>query len=85
MRSSKKKVLRGIVKSDKMDKTVVVEVESTGSHPRYGKTIKSMSKFYADNPDNRAKQGDDVEIMETRPLSKLKRWRVVKILQGTKG
>lgn len=74
----------GTVVSDKMDKTITVLVETTYRHPLYKKTIKKSTKFYADDPENKAKLGDVVEIMETRPLSKLKRWRLVKIVTKAK-
>lgn len=84
MDRARRKVLRGKVKSDKMNKTVVVDIQRLKTHPLYGKVIKRLTRVYADNPDNLAHAGDEVEIMETRPLSKLKRFRVVKVLQGTK-
>ncbi len=74
----------GVVVSDKMDKTVVVRVERLVRHPVYGKVIKRFSKFYAHDKDNECRVGDKVLIMETRPLSKLKRWRVVRILERAK-
>jgi len=74
----------GKVVSDKMDKTITVLVETTYRHPLYKKTVKKSRQFYADNPENKAKAGDVVEIMETRPLSKLKRWRLVKIIEKAK-
>ncbi len=77
----RRKVFIGTVVSDKMDKTVVVKVERAFRHPVYGKVVKSHKKFYAHDEDNRCKIGDVVKIMETRPLSKLKRWRVVEILE----
>lgn len=67
--------------SDKMDKTVVVRVESLGRHPMYGKTMRHVRKFKAHNEGNAARAGDKVLIAETRPLSKEKRWRVVQILE----
>ena len=76
-----KRILQGIVVSDKNDKTIVVRVERTLQHPLYGKTIKRRSKLYADDPENRAGVGDRVRIMETRPLSKLKRWRLLEVLE----
>ena len=89
MRVVKKKMIRGKVVSDKMEKTVVVEVERLTRHPFYGKVIRKSTRFFADNPQNQAKTGDEVEIIETRPLSKLKRWRLLKILSqdllGRKG
>ena len=77
----KRKVFIGEVVSDKMDKTVVVRVERTYRHPIYGKVVKSHKKYYAHDENNECKIGDIVKIMETRPLSKLKRWRVVEILE----
>ncbi len=71
----------GIVVSDKMDKTRVVVVETLVQHPRYKKYIKRRKKFYAHDENNESRVGDLVQIMETRPLSKLKRWRIVKILR----
>jgi small subunit ribosomal protein S17 len=67
----------GIVVSSKMNKTVVVKVISKRAHPKYKKLISTSKKFYADSPDNKFKEGDQVTIYETRPLSKLKRWTVV--------
>lgn len=72
-----RKVKRGTVLSNKMDKTVVVQVQTTMRHPQYGKVITRNSKFYAHSENDSLKVGDVVEIVETRPLSKLKRWRVV--------
>jgi small subunit ribosomal protein S17 len=78
---NKRKVRTGIVKSAKMDKTIVVAVERTLQHSTYGKTVNKTTKLYAHDPENQAGQGDQVEVMETRPLSKTKRWRLMKILQ----
>lgn len=72
-----RKVKKGIVVSNKMQKTVVVRVDRTFRHPIYGKTITRGKKFYAHNESTPLQVGDEVKIMETRPLSKLKRWRVV--------
>ncbi len=80
----KRKVFIGTVVSDKMDKTVVVVVERLVRHPLYKKVIRKRSKFYAHDERNECRIGDIVEIMETRPLSKLKRWRVVRIIQRAK-
>jgi small subunit ribosomal protein S17 len=71
----------GTVVSDKMEKTVVVAVESLVSHPLYGRRIKQTKKLKAHDENNDAKTGDKVRVMETRPLSKDKRWRVVEILE----
>ncbi|MGI8966688.1 MAG: 30S ribosomal protein S17 [Limisphaerales bacterium] len=70
----------GRVLSNKMAKTVVVSVERRYAHPRYKKVVKSFSKFYAHDEKNEAKVGDVVLIHETRPLSKLKRWRLTQVL-----
>jgi len=75
---------RGYVVSDKMNKTVVVEVEDRVMHPLYGKVIRRTSKVKAHDEANAAGVGDLVTIMETRPLSATKRWRVVEILEKAK-
>lgn len=72
-----RKVKKGIVVSNKMQKTVVVKVERTMRHPIYGKVVTRAKKYYAHNESAPLQIGDEVQIMETRPLSKLKRWRVV--------
>jgi len=77
---TQRKTRVGVVVSDKMDKTVVVRVETLRRHPRYGKTLRRARKFKAHNEGNAARQGDTVLIMETRPLSREKRWRVVRVL-----
>ncbi|MCI0437330.1 MAG: 30S ribosomal protein S17 [Gemmatimonadetes bacterium] len=74
----------GIVVSDKAAKTVVVTVERRVSHPLYGKQVVRTRKYYAHDEDHRAHTGDRVRIMETRPLSKLKRWRVVEVVEQAK-
>lgn len=71
----------GQVVSNKMDKTAVVETVSRVPHPKFGKIVKHTKKFYVHDEENKAQVGDVVEIMETRPLSKLKRWRLVSILK----
>jgi len=76
-----RKVRKGVVVSDKMDKTVVVKVQNLKLHPRYQKFIKRSKSFKAHDENNDCKMGDVVEIVETRPLSKDKNWRVVKILE----
>jgi small subunit ribosomal protein S17 len=68
---------KGVVVSNKMEKTVVVELERTFPHPRYGKIITRTKKIYAHNDKRPLEIGEAVEVVETRPLSKLKRWRVV--------
>ena len=76
-----RKTLIGEVVSDKMDKTVVVRTVSRVPHPRFGKIVKQSAKFHAHDEKNEAKTGDKVRIMETRPLSKTKRWRLVEVLK----
>lgn len=71
----------GIVSSNKMDKTLVVRVERRKKHPRYGKYIRRTTVYKAHDEGNRANVGDKVEIMETKPLSKTKRWRLVRIVE----
>jgi len=75
-----RKVLTGKVVSDKMDKTVVVAVETLVRHPLYQRTIRRTKKFKAHDEENSCHTGDKVRMMETRPLSKEKRWRVIEIL-----
>lgn len=74
----------GVVTSDKMDKSVVVAVERKVKHPKYGKFVKKTSKFFAHDEKNECGIGDTVRIMETRPLSKLKNWRLVEIVEKAK-
>ena len=76
-----RKVMIGTVVSDKMDKTVVVAVETSERHEIYGKTVKRTYKLKAHDEENICKAGDKVEVMETRPLSKDKRWRVVRVVE----
>ncbi|MCI1283887.1 MAG: 30S ribosomal protein S17 [Lacticaseibacillus songhuajiangensis] len=76
-----RKVYQGRVVSAKMDKTIVVEVSTTKTHPTYGKRVKYSKKYYAHDEDNAAKIGDTVQIMETRPLSKQKRFRLISIVE----
>jgi small subunit ribosomal protein S17 len=76
-----KRRVRGVVKSGKMDKTVSVYVERLMKHPRYGKYVRRRSTYKAHDPHNEAKTGDIVEIEETRPLSKTKAWRLVRIVR----
>ncbi|MBF7083500.1 30S ribosomal protein S17 [Desulfallas sp. Bu1-1] len=78
-----RKTQTGTVVSDKMDKTVVVAVETLVRHPLYGRTIRRTKKYKAHDEENACNIGDRVKIMETRPLSKDKRWRVVEILRKT--
>ena len=76
-----RKVRIGLVVSDKMQKTVVVQIDRRVPHPIYGKMVTRSKKFKAHDEENSAKQGDTVRIVETRPLSKDKRWRVVEIVE----
>src|SRR4051812_8394788 len=71
----------GEVISNNMNKTIVVRSVTRVPHPRFGKIVKQMKKFYAHDEENKARMGDTVRIMETRPLSKLKRWRLVEVVQ----
>ena len=81
---SARKVRVGTVVSAKQQKTVVVAVERRVSHPLYGKQVARTRKLYAHDEENTAKEGDIVRIMETRPLSKLKRWRMVDVVTQAK-
>lgn len=81
MERGTRKTRVGRVVSDKMDKTVVVEVETVKRHPLLGKTIRRTKRFKAHDENNEYRVGDKVLIMETRPLSKEKRWRVVELLE----
>jgi small subunit ribosomal protein S17 len=81
---ARRKVREGLVVSDKMDKTVVVSVEDRVKHPLYGKVIRRSEKLKAHDEQNQCGVGDRVLIMETRPLSATKRWRVVEILERAK-
>lgn len=81
--SRKEKI--GLVVSDKMDKTVVVSVERRVAHPLYKKIIKKRKRFYAHDEKNESRTGDLVRIAETRPLSKLKKWKVLEIIEKVKG
>ena len=74
----------GIVVSNKMDKTVVVAIEDNVKHPLYGKIVKRTLKLHAQDDNNTCGEGDKVKLMETRPLSKTKRWRVVEIIERAK-
>lgn len=74
----------GKVVSDKMDKTIVVAIEDHIKHPTYGKIISRTTKIYAHDEENTCGIGDTVELMETRPLSKTKRWRLVRVIEKAK-
>lgn len=74
----------GIVTSEKMDKSITVVVERRVKHPKYGKFVKTSSKFMAHDENGEAHEGDTVRIMETRPMSKMKRWRLVEVIERAK-
>lgn len=81
---NKRKKMTGVVVSDKMDKTISVAVERRQQHPLYKKTVKKTNTFKAHDENNECSEGDKVQIMETRPLSKTKRWRVIDIIEKAK-
>ncbi|RME70823.1 MAG: 30S ribosomal protein S17 [Chloroflexi bacterium] len=83
MAKEQRKILVGRVTSDKMDKTIVVRVERMKRHPLYGKVVRYHKKYKAHDEENRAKEGDLVKIIESRPLSKEKRWALVEILESS--
>ena len=76
-----RKTRTGEVVSSRMNKTIIVRTVTRVPHPKFGKIVKQMKKFYAHDEQNQAKPGDTVRIMETRPMSKLKRWRLVEVVQ----
>lgn len=78
---NKRKVYQGRVVSDKMDKTITVQVDTRKTHPKYGKRVKYSKKYKAHDELNQAKEGDIVRIMETRPLSATKRFRLIEIVE----
>ncbi|MFI5034684.1 MAG: 30S ribosomal protein S17 [Acidimicrobiales bacterium] len=80
-RANPRKVREGIVVSNKMDATLVVAVNDRVRHPRYGKTVQRTKKLYVHDEKNEAQVGDRVRVQETRPLSKLKRWRLTEIVE----
>jgi len=81
---TRRKIRQGKVVSDKMDKTVVVAVENLVRHPLYGRTLRRTNRFKAHDETNDCHVGDTVEIMETRPLSREKRWRVNRVVERAK-
>ena len=84
MERNLRKERTGVVVSAKMDKTIVVAVERKEKHPLYGKFVKKTTKFVAQDEKNECTEGDTVRIMETRPLSKTKNWRLVEIVEKAK-
>lgn len=81
-KQGQRKIKVGVVTSNRMNKTIIVRVERIEKHPRYGKYIKRWTRFWAHDEDGKAQIGDRVRIVETRPLSKKKRWRLVDIIKG---
>ncbi|HBY98136.1 MAG: 30S ribosomal protein S17 [Ardenticatenaceae bacterium] len=81
MAEERKKRLEGVVVSDKMDKTIVVRVERQTRHPLYGKVIRTHKKYHAHDEKNEAREGDRVVILESRPLSRTKRWVLTEIVE----
>jgi small subunit ribosomal protein S17 len=79
-----RKTKLGVVSSNKMDKTITVNVERKVKHPLYGKFVKKTTKFHAHDEKNECSIGDTVKIMESRPLSKTKRWRLVEVVEKVK-
>jgi len=84
VRENPRKVREGIVISDKMNSTIVVAINERVAHPKYGKTVQRTKKLYVHDETNDAKIGDRVRVIETRPLSKLKRWRLTDIVERAK-
>ena len=80
-RSNRRKTRDGTVVSAKMDKTAVIEVTSRSRHPQYNKTVQHRAKYYAHDEENTLNEGDKVRIVETRPLSAKKRWRLLEVLE----
>jgi small subunit ribosomal protein S17 len=80
-RANNRKIRDGVVISNKMDRTAVVAIVSRVRHPRYNKTVQRASRIYVDDPANDLNIGDRVRVQETRPISKLKRWRVLQVLE----
>lgn len=83
-REQLRKIRVGTVVSDKMHKSIIVRIDRTMRHPVYGKTFRTSSKLYAHDEQNEAREGDVVRVMETRPISKNKRWRLVEIVEKAK-
>ena len=80
----RRKTFVGVVQSNKMNQTIVVTVERMVKHSEYGKYIKRTTKLYAHDPENTCKIGDKVLVMSTRPISKLKRWRLIEVIERAK-
>ena len=84
MERNLRKTKLGVVSSNRMDKTITVSVERKVKHPLYGKFVKKSTKFHAHDEKNECSIGDTVKIMETRPISKTKRWRLVEVIEKVK-
>ncbi len=84
MERNLRKTKLGVVSSNKMDKTITISVERKVKHPLYGKFVKKSTKFHAHDEKNECSIGDTVKIMESRPLSKTKRWRLVEVIEKVK-
>ena len=84
MERNLRKTKLGVVSSNKMDKTITISVERKVKHPLYGKFVKKSTKFHAHDEKNECSIGDTVKIMETRPISKTKRWRLVEVIEKVK-
>lgn len=84
MKRNLRKTRTGVVVSDKMDKSITVEVRTKIKHPKYGKTVNRIKRIKAHDENNECGIGDTVDIMETRPLSKTKRWRLVEVTEKAK-
>jgi small subunit ribosomal protein S17 len=83
-RPNRRKIKEGLIVSASMENTVVVAIIERVRHPRYAKTVQRTKRFYADDPSNELRVGDRVRLQETRPISKLKRWRVIEVLERAK-
>ncbi len=81
----RRRILQGIVVSDKMDKTIIVEVRNLKPHPFYDKVIRRRTKIKANDPENTAREGDIVRVIESRPFSKTKRWAILEVVRRAVG
>jgi small subunit ribosomal protein S17 len=81
MVQEQRKQVEGVVVSDKMDKSIVVKVERSWRHPLYGKVVKTAKKYHAHDENNEAREGDRVRLLESRPISKLKKWVLLEIVE----
>ena len=79
---NRRRTVQGRVASAKMEKTIVVKVERLTKHPLYGKYVRQFTSYYAHDAEGQAKEGDTVELVSTRPMSKLKRWRLIRIVHA---